>query len=145
VFVQFQDAFRQVAALALSAEQLKPCLHLDAEVTLAELDADFLAWHEALQPFGLGNPQPTFLVRGVVPVEPPRILKEKHLRLLLRQPSSAPTAGGVRPVMSAIYFQSAHLALPPPPWDVALQVEANEYRGQVNLQAQVEAIRAAAT
>ncbi|HSY50679.1 MAG TPA: single-stranded-DNA-specific exonuclease RecJ [Thermoanaerobaculia bacterium] len=37
---------------------------VDAELTLAEIDREFVAAHELLQPFGAGNPQPLFLVRN---------------------------------------------------------------------------------
>jgi single-stranded-DNA-specific exonuclease len=37
---------------------------VDAEVTLAEVDRDFVAAHELMQPFGAGNLQPLFLVRN---------------------------------------------------------------------------------
>jgi single-stranded-DNA-specific exonuclease len=39
--------------------------HVDAELTLAEIDAEFLATHEMLQPFGAGNTQPLFVIRDV--------------------------------------------------------------------------------
>ncbi|MBV9496411.1 MAG: single-stranded-DNA-specific exonuclease RecJ [Acidobacteria bacterium] len=38
---------------------------IDAEVTFQELDKRFLEGHEMLQPFGAGNPQPTFLARNL--------------------------------------------------------------------------------
>jgi Single-stranded DNA-specific exonuclease len=37
---------------------------VDGELTLAEIDREFLAGHESLQPFGAGNVQPVFLVRN---------------------------------------------------------------------------------
>jgi len=37
----------------------------DARLALAELDREFIAGHEMLQPFGAANPQPLFLARGV--------------------------------------------------------------------------------
>jgi single-stranded-DNA-specific exonuclease len=37
---------------------------VDAEVTLAEVDREFVAAHELMQPFGAGNLQPLFLVRN---------------------------------------------------------------------------------
>ena len=140
VFADFQRDFCRIARSLLSDEQLRPCLHVDAEITLAELDADFLGCHETLQPFGMGNPQPVFMARGVSPVTEPRVLKEKHLSFLLKSARSK----GYAPATPAIYFGGAQHDLPPPPWDVAFQVEANEYRGETKLQAQVQAIRAAA-
>lgn len=38
---------------------------VDATITLGELDPEFLATHEMLQPFGAGNPQPLFAIEGV--------------------------------------------------------------------------------
>jgi single-stranded-DNA-specific exonuclease len=38
---------------------------VDARLTLGDIDDEFLAAHEMLQPFGAGNPQPVFLVPKV--------------------------------------------------------------------------------
>ena len=65
--------------------QLQPCLNLDHELTLAELNWHLLEWHDALQPFGSGNPQPMFFAREVEPAVEPQVLKDKHLVLRLRQ------------------------------------------------------------
>jgi len=51
-------------------ERLDPALfrreaQVDGELTFADIDADFVAAHETLQPFGAGNRQPLFVVRGV--------------------------------------------------------------------------------
>jgi len=50
---------------ALDAELFARDAQVDGELTLAEIDDEFLAGHELLQPFGAGNPQPLFLVRDV--------------------------------------------------------------------------------
>ena len=142
-FPDFQRNFFAVARTILNDEQLQPCLRLNAEITLAELDADFLGCHESLQPFGMGNPQPVFLARRVVPASEPRVLKEKHLSFSLRQLGSGHRDRSA-PTTRAIFFNGATPDLPPPPWDVAFQVEANEYRGVTELQVQVQALRAAA-
>jgi len=39
--------------------------NVDAVLTLGEIDRAFIESHELLQPFGAGNPQPLFIVRGV--------------------------------------------------------------------------------
>lgn len=142
-FPDFQRNFCEVARASLSDEQLLPFLRLDAEIRLDELNEDFLGCHEALQPFGMGNPQPTFLARKVVPTAEPRVLKEKHLSFSLRQLTPGTPRDRYAPTTRAIFFNGATPDLPPPPWDMAFQVETNEYRGQVELQVQVQALRAA--
>lgn len=135
-FADFKNGFYAVAAGLLTAAHLQPRLRIDAEAPLSDLTARFFESHELLQPCGMGNPQPTFIARKVTPAGEPRVLKEKHLRLMLRQPGG----GG----MPAIYFNGAGVTLPRPPWDVAFQIEPNEYQGETTLQLQVQAIRSAA-
>ena len=132
--VAFSQSFRHAARELLSDEQLQPCIHLDHELTLAELNWDLLEWHEALQPFGAGNAQPTFFAREVEPAIEPRVLKDKHLLLRLRQRNYH---------ARAIFFDGASETLPQPPWDIAFRVQADEYEGEKRLQVHVQALRAA--
>src|SRR4029077_4839448 len=81
----FAEQFRQTVRELLSDEDLRPRLELDHEINFSELNFDFLGWHEMLQPFGSGNPQPLFFARKVESVAPPRVVGEKHLALRLRQ------------------------------------------------------------
>jgi single-stranded-DNA-specific exonuclease len=141
-FAEFQQRFCAIARGLLDDEQLRPRLRLDAEIRLAELGESFLAGHERLQPFGMGNPQPVFLASGVVPVADPLVMKGKHLRLVLRQPRG--TGGAWGPATPAVYFQGALEPLPAPPWDIAFQVEADAYRGETRCQVRVQAVREAA-
>ena len=132
-FDAFGDAFRAAARDLLSDEQLTACLHLDHEIHFRDLNHDFLHWHERLQPFGSGNPQPTFLARGVEPAVTPQVLKEKHLVLRLHQKQHH---------QRAIFFGGAESELPASPWDVAFRISADVYQGETRLQMQVQAMRA---
>ncbi|HEY3602782.1 MAG TPA: single-stranded-DNA-specific exonuclease RecJ, partial [Chthoniobacterales bacterium] len=134
-FSSFATAFTETCRDLLSPEQLEPRLHLDAELSLSELNWNLLQWHELLQPFGHGNPQPLFLARQVEPAVPPQILKEKHFVLRLRQNGRC---------QRAIYFNAAERPLPEPPWDIAFRFGSDEYEGEVRIQVQVEALRTAA-
>lgn len=133
-FARFTTAFREAARALLSDDALEARLHLDHEVTFAELNADLMRWHELLEPFGSGNPQPTFFAREVEPVVAPRVLKEKHLVLRLRQRNYH---------TRAIFFDGALAELPSPPWDVAFRIQADEYNGEKRMQLHVQAVRAA--
>ena len=132
-FEEFTEAFRQVALESLPTEPL-PVIHLDAELQFEELGLDFLAAHERLQPFGMGNPHPIFLTRGVHPFAEPVVLKEKHLRLTL-------VCNSVR--HQAIFFNGIAEPLPRPPWDIAFKIARNEWRGQVSVSIQIQGIRTA--
>jgi single-stranded-DNA-specific exonuclease len=49
----------------LEAELFRREARVDGDLTLADIDAEFVAAHEMLQPFGAGNTQPLFVVRNV--------------------------------------------------------------------------------
>ena len=133
-FAAFADEFRAAARELLSEEALQARIHLDHELTLAELNGDLLSWHALLEPFGSGNTQPTFFAREVEPAAEPRVLKDKHLVLRLRQRNYH---------ARAIFFDGASAPLPTPPWDVAFRIQSDEYEGQTRLQVHVQALRAA--
>ena len=133
-FDRFAETFRSTARELLSDEALQPCIRLDHELPFTEIDVEFLRWHEILQPFGNGNPQPLFFAREVEPVVPPRVVKEKHLIFRLRQ--------GDRH-RRAVYFDGMANQLPPPPWDIAFRICADEYGGETLVAMHIEALRAA--
>ena len=133
-FVAFRDAFRACARDLLSADQLQARLHLDVELTIGDINFDLLAQYCSLQPFGMGNRQPTFFARGVTLAGEPRIMKEKHLSLMLRQ-------GGDE--YRAVWFGAVSEKLPRQPWDIAFHLERNEYQGVVSAQIHMRAVRAA--
>jgi single-stranded-DNA-specific exonuclease len=133
-FDLFTEAFCKAAREALSEEALQPCVRLDHELAFTEIDIDFLRWHEMLQPFGNGNPQPLFLAREVEPVALPRVVNEKHLIFRLRQGNRH---------RRAVFFDGATNPLPPAPWDVAFRIRADEYDGETLVGMQIEAVRQA--
>jgi single-stranded-DNA-specific exonuclease len=130
----FSEKFRAIARELLSDEHLQPRLVLDHELKFSELNRDLLDWHEMLQPFGNGNPQPLFFARGIESVAPPRIINDKHLIFRLRQQNH---------FQRAVYFDGAQVELPASPWDIAFRIRADEYEGEIKLDMQVHAVRAA--
>jgi single-stranded-DNA-specific exonuclease len=133
-FERFAEIFSRIACESLSEEALQRRLYIDYELPFAGIDVEFLRWHELLQPFGNGNPQPLFFARAVEPVGPPRVSNEKHLVFRLRQ--------GERH-RRAVYFDGAANELPPPPWDVAFRIGMDEYDSRTLVAMRIEAVRAA--
>lgn len=115
-------------------KDLQPKVLVDAEVELGELSLAFLSSYELLQPFGSANPQPVFMAREVWLADPPKRLKNNHLRLFLRQGYHE---------CAAIFFGGGASPLPDPPWDIAFTVDRNFYRGRVSVQISILKVRAA--
>ena len=89
-----RERMQAYAASRLTYSLLVPALHYDAELDLADLTRDLFAWIERCAPFGIGNPEPTFLTRNAVLAAPVRLIQDKHICLQLipdSNPSDHPT------------------------------------------------------
>lgn len=130
----FRIAFQDAAREALSKEAMTPVLELDAEVRLRDLSLNFFESYKLLEPFGQKNPEPLFLCRNVKPKLPGRIMKDKHLRIILTQEGAS---------MEARWFNAPIGKLPPAPWDVAMRIQRGWFRGVEQWQLTLEAVRTA--
>jgi single-stranded-DNA-specific exonuclease len=129
----FVSRFDQVVAGTLTPEDFTPILQIDAELAPAEITPALVADLDRLRPFGMGNPEPLFLLKGAL-VTDRRILKDLHLKLRLE-------AGGVR--FDAIGFGLAGAAPAGDLVDVAVVPELNSWHGRERLQLRIKAIRPA--
>lgn len=73
----------QFARARLTPADFEPSVELDSLLPLAEVNAELVAALAKLEPFGVGNPEPKFAVHNTRLLTPPRVLKEKHLKLKL--------------------------------------------------------------
>lgn len=132
----FAGALDAEAARCLSAEELIRARHFDEPAVIEDFDEELVARLGSLAPFGIGNPEPVFLLSGVQP----RTLREVgqgHLQLTCVQ-------GGYS--LPAIAFgmaeRSAELA---GPVDLLVSVGFNEWHGRSSLQLRVRDLRPCAT
>ena len=82
---EFRERFNTYAAARLSLDDLAPQLEIDALLEFREVTDRSVAEVLNLAPFGCGNPAPLFAALDVEVAGPPVVMKEKHLRLMLRQ------------------------------------------------------------
>jgi len=75
------DAF---ARARLTPADFDPMLDLDGELDLSEITPGLFRALRLLEPYGMGNPEPVFAARAVQLAAPPRILKDKHIKLKLK-------------------------------------------------------------
>ena len=74
----------QFARSRLTLADFEPVLELDGELSLADVTPELYQALEMLEPYGMSNPEPIFAARSAQLVAPPKILKEKHVKLKLR-------------------------------------------------------------
>ncbi|MBI2614040.1 MAG: single-stranded-DNA-specific exonuclease RecJ [Candidatus Levybacteria bacterium] len=79
--LKLQKALEDKAELALSKDLLTRSLRIDCELPLSAININLYESLQALYPFGMGNPEPTFISKGVV-VEDIRLVgaENKHLK-----------------------------------------------------------------
>ena len=136
------------ARARLGGEPLQPVLEYDAELTMDEVTPRLWEQLRSLQPFGMGNPEPVFLARGVTLMGEARVLREKHLKLKLRRYASAgagaagtagtgnaslPAAGAMARGLDALGWRMAHRLEAEPLMggaavDVLFRIEQNTHK-----------------
>jgi single-stranded-DNA-specific exonuclease len=82
---EFRGALADWGDAVLAPDDLRPRLRIDVPLRFGTIRGDLVAELETLAPFGPGNPRPVFSATGVELVDRPRRLKERHLKMALRQ------------------------------------------------------------
>jgi single-stranded-DNA-specific exonuclease len=118
---EFRDRFNAYAAARLLPEDFLPCVDIDAVLDLREIDEGSVEGVLALAPFGHGNRAPLFAALAVEVAAAPVVMKEKHLRVTVRQNGRILVLKAWNFVDRAAEFApGAHL-------DVAFQLEEDAY------------------
>jgi single-stranded-DNA-specific exonuclease len=118
-------AVNEVADETLGPEDLMPRLRIDGDLSFRGISGDVAAGVAALAPFGAGNPRPVFVARGVEIVDGPRKLKDRHLKMALKQEGRIFRAIAWRAAERHDYLTEHRAAL-----DVAFSLEQNEFGGE---------------
>ena len=82
---EFRRRFNAYATSVLKPEDFLRHVEIDAVIDLREITEDAVQDIFSLAPFGHGNQPPYFAALNVDVAAPPTIMKEKHLRLTVRQ------------------------------------------------------------
>jgi len=82
---QLKYRLNEYAQSKLSLEDLLPELRIDAEIPLLEVTPRLLETLGRMEPFGHGNPEPVFSSANVNLLLPPRMIKDKHVKLRVNQ------------------------------------------------------------
>lgn len=123
------------AASCLTAEDLQPCVFIDAELPTEEISFELVRELQLMEPFGAANARPTFLARNLCILAEPRLIGQRHLKLSVAGPNRRP--------LETIWWNGAERktdllgAI-----DIAYTIETSNWSGETFLQLSVQDIRA---
>lgn len=117
-------------AARFSFSDLQPSLNIDADIKLVDLNKKLLSDLARLEPFGNENMTPIFLIRGVVLVNAPELIKEKHVKIMIF------SDGVCKPV---IFFNRPELLenflrLEDKSFDLVAQILINDFNGATRIE-----------
>ncbi len=127
----FYDLFDEHAVENLTAEDLIPAYAVDAEISPEDLGDQLLSIINSLKPYGMGNPEPLFLLRGVKVVSH-RLIKDSHLKMSLAINGS---------IVDSIGFKMAGKFPVPEFIDILFTPELNVWKGRKTVQLRLRDIR----
>ncbi len=131
------DKFESVVASTIPPELLIPEIIIDAEVAFKDLNISFYNILTQMEPFGPENMRPVFVARKVEDTGYSKIVKELHVRFVVKQGNITFTGIGFN---MADKFQ---LLQTKKPFDIVFTLDENEWNGNTTLQLKVIDIRTA--
>jgi single-stranded-DNA-specific exonuclease len=126
---EFRAAVNAVADETLGPDDLIPRLSIDDDLGFRGITSGVVSGLASLAPFGAGNPRPIFAARGVEIVDGPRILKDRHLKMALKQDGRVFRAIAWRAAERRDYLMEHRGAL-----DVAFSLEQNQFNGETHVE-----------
>ena len=127
---EFKRRFEEYVAAHITAEQMQPVLHIEAEIALEDITPQFFNILCHLEPFGPGNPHPVFLTRGLINNHGTRRVGKlgEHLKLDVTDRTAAIAGIAFGQGEKALHLQNGGSA------DICYHVEPNTYNGITNIQ-----------
>ena len=131
----FRERINEYARNMLTENAMVPTLEVDCEVSYSDITFDLAKQLRIMEPYGVGNPVPVFVMRGVSVAEVSGIGDGKHTKLVL-------TDG--RATLTAMYFSSSPESTgiyPSDSVDILFNVDINEWMGRQSVQLIVRDIK----
>ena len=136
---EFRTKINEYATNTLTEENMIPTVDADLEIVLSDTNIDLADGLRILEPYGVGNPVPNFIVRSVNLTEISPISEGKHTRLAFSDGKS---------VVCGMYFSCAPSSLGlyvGDKVDVLFNIDVNEWAGRRNVQMIVRDVKQSAS
>lgn len=132
---QFRNRIEELAEQMGAGQEVVPCISVDCQVEPPELTCEEVEGMSVLEPFGMGNPQPCFLMQGAVLEELTPISRDRHVKMLLSKGGKSFYAFAFGMGARTCAFVQGDLL------DVVFSAEINRYKGRESVQLVVKDVR----
>ena len=129
--VPFANAFEKVVSETITEDALIPEIIIDTEIKLSDITMGFYRLISQMEPFGPDNMRPVFITRKVTETGFSKILKEQHIRFVVKQGDK---------IVNGIGFNMAEkfsLLQMNEPLDIVYTLDINEWNNETNIQLRV--------
>jgi len=127
----FSLEFEKVVSGIITEDQLTPEIVVDAVIEFKELTEPFNNIICQMEPFGPENMRPVFIAKNVFETDYSKILKEQHIRFVLKQNAITLTGIGFGMADKFTLLQMQK------PLDIIFTIDLNEWNGEKNIQLKV--------
>ena len=124
----FRAKFEEVVSNTIDPKLLIPEIIIDSEILLSDIKQPFYDIIQQMEPFGPENMRPVFIAKNVCDTGYSRIVKEQHLRFVLKQNDTTFTGIGFNLAEKYPLLESKK------PIDIVFTIDENEWNGQTTLQ-----------
>src|SRR5688572_1580228 len=137
---EFRTRINDHADRCLQPDDLRPRLWIDGALTFRSITPQVASELSALAPFGVGNACPVFRTTGVEVVDGPRLVKDRHLKMALKQEGRVMRGIAWRAADREAFVSQHRSAI-----DLAYSLEQDTWNGERYLQLSVADFRAPQT
>jgi single-stranded-DNA-specific exonuclease len=124
----FRNKFESVVAATIEDHLLIPEIVIDSEISFTDIKMPFYKLVSQMEPFGPQNLRPVFIAKKVTDTGFSKIVKELHLRVVLKQNDVTLTGIGFNMADKYALIESKQ------PLDVVFSIDENEWNGETNVQ-----------
>ncbi len=131
----FTNKFEEVVSATIADHLLIPEIVIDAEILFSEIKENFYNIICQMEPFGPENMRPVFITKNVSDTGFSKIVKELHLRIVVKQNDTTFTGIGFNMAEKYKILETKK------PMDIVYTVDENEWNGMKSLQLKLIDIR----
>ena len=131
----FSNSFEQFVESTIEPHLLIPEIIIDAEVNFKNITKSFYNIITQMEPFGPENMRPVFITKNVENTPWSKIVKEQHIRFVVKQDNITFTGIGFNLADKFYLLQMNN------PLDIVYTLDENDWNGETHLQLKVIDIR----